>query len=83
MEIKSNFFKFDRELIEGRIKERKSQFIIEVEIANEIIPCHCPTTGRIGNIELSGRPCLLSKSQDVKRKTPYTVEAISLNRVEV
>ena len=82
MEIKSNFFKFDRELIEGRIKERKSQFIIEVEIANEIIPCHCPTTGRIGNIELSGRPCLLSKSQDVKRKTPYTVEAISLNRVE-
>ena len=41
--------------------------------------CHCPTTGRIGNIDLSGIPCLLSKSDDPKRKTPYTVEAVSLD----
>lgn len=42
--------------------------------------CHCPTTGRIGNIELGGRPCLLSKSTDTNRKTAYSVEAISLNQ---
>lgn len=82
MENKSNFFKFDTELIEGKIKARKSQFIIEVETQDVILPCHCPTTGRVGNIELGGRPCLLSRSQDIKRKTPYTVEAISLNRPE-
>jgi sugar fermentation stimulation protein A len=44
------------------------------------VTCHCPTTGRIGSIELGGRPCLLSKSSDPSRKTPYTVEAVSLNR---
>ena len=81
MECKS-FFKFDTELIEGKIIERKSQFVIKVETEDGITLCHCPTTGRIGNIELNGRPCLLSKSHDVKRKTPYTVEAISLNRTE-
>lgn len=82
MDNKGDFLKFDFEFIEGKIKVRKSQFIIEVEVNDEIVPCHCPTTGRIGNIELGGRPCLLSKSQDKKRKTPYTVEAVSLNRTE-
>ena len=41
--------------------------------------CHCPTTGRIGNIVLSNIPCLLSKSDDGSRKTSHTVEAISLD----
>lgn len=48
-------------------------------INGEIINCHCPTTGRIGNLDVKGLPCLLSKSHDIKRKTPYTVEAVSLN----
>jgi sugar fermentation stimulation protein A len=39
--------------------------------------CHCPTTGRIGDLELSGLPCLYSTSANAKRKTAYTVEAIS------
>lgn len=82
MDNKCDFFKFETELLEGKIKVRKSQFVIEVETKDGILSCHCPTTGRIGNIELNGRPCLLSKSQNAKRKTPYTVEAISLNRVD-
>lgn len=53
-----------------------------VEVNGEVCSCHSPTTGRVGNIEFSGRPCLLSKSSDPNRKTPYTVEAISLNRPE-
>ncbi|WP_424725817.1 hypothetical protein [Methanobacterium sp.] len=36
----------------------------------------------MGNIDLSGIPCLLSKSNDPKRKTPYTVEAVSLDLPE-
>ena len=42
----------------------------------------CPTTTRIGDIDIAGRPCLLSKSKDPDGKTRYTVEAISLNRPE-
>ena len=71
--------KYEVPLIEGIIEKRKSQFTIDVCIDNEVVTCHCPTTGRIGNIDLSGIPCLLSKSDDPKRKTPYTVEAVSLD----
>jgi sugar fermentation stimulation protein A len=71
---------FDVPLVEGIIEKRKSQFTISVTINREDMACYCPTTGRIGNIDLSGRPCLLSKSADLARKTPYTVEAVSLSR---
>ncbi len=27
-----------------------------------MVGCHCPTTGRIGNLILDGLPCLLSRS---------------------
>lgn len=73
---------FDTPLIEGVIQKRKSQFTMLVEVNGEACSCHSPTTGRVGNIELGGRPCLLSTANDPKRKTPYTVEAVSLNKPE-
>ena len=39
--------------------------------------CHCPTTGRLGDLNLKGLPCLYSTSKNPKRKTGNTVEAIS------
>ena len=42
--------------------------------------CHCPTTGRLGDLRLSGLPCLYSASDSKSRKTRYTVEAISTSR---
>ncbi|MFL0195855.1 DNA/RNA nuclease SfsA [Clostridium sp. WILCCON 0269] len=80
--MKEYDFKFNEFLPEGVIIKRKGQFIMICEINGEINNCHCPTTGRIGNLDVSGLPCLLSKSSDFKRKTPYTVEAVSLNRPE-
>ncbi len=74
--------KYKMPLIEGIIKQRKSQFTIDVFINDDVVRCHCPTTGRIGDIDLSGIPCLLSKSDNPKRKTPYTVEAVSLDLPE-
>ncbi len=74
--------RYDEPLVEGIIERRKSQFTMDVIINNEVVRCHCPTTGRIGNIDLSGIPCLLSKSNDPKRKTPYTVEAVTLDLPE-
>jgi len=41
------------------------------------IRCHCPTTGRLGDLDLKGLPCLYSTSGDPRRKTAHTVEAIS------
>jgi sugar fermentation stimulation protein A len=48
-----------------------------VRAGNGTLRCHCPTTGRLGDLELSGLPCLFSASSDETRKTGYTVEAIS------
>lgn len=75
----SNAFIFETPLIEGVICKRRNRFIMEVEINGVLYDCHCPTTGRIGNIVFSNIPCLLSKSKDTTRKTLYTVEAISLD----
>lgn len=72
---------FENELIEGIIVKRKSQFTMIVNINGEEVDCHCPTTGRIGNIETKNIACLLSKSKDPKRKTPYTVEAVSVDNL--
>ena len=73
---------FSSTLEEGIIEKRKSQFTMQVLVNGNSCICHCPTTGRIGSFEIAGRPCLLSQSSDPKRKTPYTVEAVSLNRPE-
>lgn len=79
METNKNPFVFEMPLLEGTIRKRRNRFIMEVAIDDTVYDCHCPTTGRIGNIVFQDIPCLLSRSHDVTRKTPYTVEAISLD----
>jgi sugar fermentation stimulation protein A len=66
-------------LREGLIHRRRNRFILDVEVNGIMCDCHCPTTGRIGNIVLRDIPCLISKSNDIARKTLYTVEVISLD----
>ena len=41
---------------------------------------HCPTTGRIGDVDLKNVACLLSHSDNPNRKTKYTLEAISVKQ---
>ena len=71
---------FPEPLLEGVIIERKMQFLILVNLNGETVPCHCPTSWSIGNLNLAGRPCLLSRSRDPARKTKFTVEAVSTCR---
>lgn len=75
-------YKFNRELIEGVIIERQHSYVMLVEVDGRVERCHCPCISSIGHIELQGRPCLLWDSQNPKRKTRYTVKAVSLNRPE-
>jgi len=74
------FYKFDHPLLEGIIKSRPNRFIMMVELDGGIHKCHCPATGRIGNIVFHDIPCLLSRSESSERKTGFTVEAISLDK---
>lgn len=79
MQTNNNPFIFETPLIEGVICRRRNRFIMEVEVDGVIYDCHCPTTGRIGDIILRDVPCLLSLSNNLSRKTLYTVEAISVD----
>ncbi|MDR2526361.1 MAG: DNA/RNA nuclease SfsA, partial [Rickettsiales bacterium] len=75
-------YEFSTKLIEGTIISRINRFIFEVKIDDKIYMCHCPATGRIADIIFNNIPCLLSKSENENRKTPWTVEAISLDNKE-
>ena len=68
---------FPEKLTKGLIKSRPNRFIMLVKIKGKLEKCHCPSTGRIGNIEFKNIPCLVSRSENPRRKTKYTVEAIS------
>jgi sugar fermentation stimulation protein A len=72
-------YTFTKPLIEGTIKSRPDRFIFMVDINGKVQKCHCPSTGRIGNIEFDNVPCLLSENAP-GRFTQYTVEAISSDR---
>jgi len=77
--MKKPAYRFPEELAEGVILSRPNRFIMMVRVGRQTVRCHCPTTGRIGDIILRDVPCLLSKSARKERKTAYTVEALSLD----
>jgi sugar fermentation stimulation protein A len=70
-------FRFSEPLCQGRIISRPNRFIMLVRAGSRTLRCHCPTTGRLGDLKLPGLPCLYSASRSKSRKTAYTVEAIS------
>jgi len=72
-------YKFPQPLIEGLIKSRPNRFIMFVEVGGKEQKCHCPSTGRIGDIEFEDIACLVSEAENPDRKTKYTVEAISFD----
>ena len=70
---------FEKPLKEGIILKRNNQFTLDVKINGAIEKAHCPTTGRIGNIDLKNVECLLSDSTNPKRKTKYRNSHVRLS----
>lgn len=70
-------FRFPEQLKEGKIVSRPNRFIMLVRAGGKTLRCHCPTTGRLGDLKLEGLPCLYSTSVKPSRKTAHTVEAVS------
>ena len=70
-------YKFSEKLKEAIVIKRNSQFTMDIEIAGKIEKAHCPTTNKVGDLELKNVAYLVSKSEDPKRKLKWTVEAIS------
>lgn len=70
---------FEHRLQEGVILKRRNRFVMDVLLGDTVVACHCPVTGRIGDLVLDGVPCLVSTADDPRRNTAYTVEAISID----
>lgn len=68
-----NIFCSDKEAI---FIKRPNRFIIHASLEGEEIICHCPNTGRMGELLYSGVKLILEKSKNKKRKTPYSVVGV-------
>jgi sugar fermentation stimulation protein A len=79
LHVRDSTIYFPEPLTHAAIVRRRNRFVIDVDLDGAVVGCHCPTTGRIGTLVLDGLPCLLSASRNTARKTPYTVEAISVD----
>ncbi|HEX9624061.1 MAG TPA: DNA/RNA nuclease SfsA, partial [Streptosporangiaceae bacterium] len=79
LHVRDGTIYFPEPLTQAAIIRRRNRFVIDVDLDGAVTGCHCPTTGRIGTLVLDGLPCLLSASRNTARKTPYTVEAISVD----
>ena len=77
MDSSARVYRFPKPLSRGSIVSRPNRFIMFVRAGGKTLRCHCPTTGRLGDLKLSGLPCLYSTSNNKARKTAHTVEAIS------
>ena len=71
---------FKKKLVKGLIKSRPNRFIMNVLISGVIEKCHCPSTGKIGDVKFENVACLVSRAENPERKTKFTVEAFSLDR---
>lgn len=67
-------------MIEATIIKMNSQFTLDVDMDGDVEKVHCPTTGRIGDVDLKNVACLLSHRDNPNRKTKYTLEAISVKQ---
>ncbi len=72
-------YRFPAPLEEGLVLARPNRFIMTVRAGGRTIRCHCPTTGRLGDLKVVNIPCLFSRASVGPRKTSGTVEAISLD----
>ena len=67
-------------LIQGRLIKRYKRFLADIELnTGEIITAHCPNTGPMTGVAVVDSVVQVSKSDNPKRKLPYTWEMIRLN----
>ncbi len=70
---------FPSPLTAGTLLKRYKRFLADVRLADgNIITAHCPNTGTMLTCSTPGNPVRLSRSDNPKRKYPYTLEMIQV-----
>jgi len=66
-------------LIDGHILRRYKRFLADVELADgSVVTAHCPNTGTMKTCWEEGAPVQLSRSDNPKRKLPFTLERVDM-----
>jgi sugar fermentation stimulation protein A len=67
-------------LIEGRLVRRYQRFLTDVELTDgTLVTAHTPNTGSMRQCAVPGHRVLLSRSANLLRKLPFTLELIEVN----
>lgn len=73
--------RFDVPLLEGRLIRRYKRFLADVTLADgEVVTAHCPNSGSMKMCVGEGWPVRLSRSDNPRRKLPYTLEMVHNGR---
>ena len=71
------------ELIAGKLIKRYKRFLADIELeTGEIITAHCANTGPMTGVCQVGSKVMLSRSDNPKRKLPYSWELIDVSEDE-
>ena len=71
------------ELIPGKLIKRYKRFLADIELeSGEIITAHCANTGPMIGVSAVGSKVMLSRSDNPKRKLPYSWELIDVSEDE-
>lgn len=67
-------------LIEARLIRRYKRFLADVLLDGETLTVHVPNSGSMKGLLGEGRPVLLSKSGNLKRKLSHTLEMVAVGK---
>lgn len=70
---------FEKPLISGTFLKRYKRFFADVKIGKDTVVAHVPNTGSMKGCNTPNSLCLLSKSDDPKRKLQYTFQMIEID----
>lgn len=72
--------RFPSPLVQGTLIKRYKRFLADVQLENsETITVHCPNTGTMLSCSTPGSRVCLSRSDNPKRKYPFTLEMVEDN----
>lgn len=76
--------KFSQDLIEGRLLKRYKRFLADIELAGgEVVTAHTANSGSMKGLTQEGNRVWLSRSNNPKRKLPYTWEIVEVDGIAV
>lgn len=76
-------FEFAAQPLRAIFQRRVNRFVVEAELAGELVTAHLPNSGRLAAVLVPGRDCWLRPASTPGRKTAFDLLAIETDRGSV